>query len=173
MVGFEFIDTLVGVFSGWLLALITPIIVDTYKDWRDKKICKKILKKDVENKINLIERNISEIIKNYNVSSLDDANESIRGIDNIEKLWFPRGEFSSSDFFKERYAKIIKFFENFGTIQDFYERFSDLNSDIRYIEGEQNPPINVYRNHLIYFNKLLESALEKGRNAMDELYRIK
>jgi hypothetical protein len=99
-----------------LLALITPIIVDIYKEWRDKKRCEKILKKDVENKINLIERNISEIIKNYNVSSLDDANESIKGIDNIEKLWFPHGEFSSGDFFKERYAKILKFYENFEIV---------------------------------------------------------
>lgn len=137
---------------GWLLGILSiiigPFIIAPIKNWQGKRIFKKILEADIEQKrlqLNSIEQ---RIITFYGTENLDLAIFMLKT--RPENVPLIQDEISE-DFYKTNYEKILQYFNEQTELLGFYERIKSMNALIDILE--KNPPhrykfVSSYCEHL-------------------------
>ena len=123
---------------GWLLGLISsivlPFIHEYIKNWLSKRELKKLLKIDVEMKLEQLKRIENRINYSSNYESLDDVVDHFRKYINMKEyaanMRFPPVIYDkiSIDLYIKNRSKIINYFNEEKQLLNFYERISTLNS---------------------------------------------
>ena len=141
---------------GWLLGILSiiigPFIIAPIKNWQGKRIFKKILKADIEQKrlqLNSIEQ---RIITFYGTENLDLAIFMLKTRpENVPLIQ----DKISEDFYKTNYEKILQYFNEQTELLRFYENIKSMNALIDVLE--KAPPYK--HNFVLSYYELLKYCL--------------
>ncbi len=128
-------DTIIaffGVFVGWLLSIIQPIVIEPIKRKLDKKRLTEILSKDVKNLIYQLNNKKDSLLQSYQKTTLQDVKESIQASPrDILRILVPMR--LSTDIYNKNYGKILENFDD-KNLFDFYLNIQDINSILNVVE---------------------------------------